>query len=146
MTTSDFGALEVLVVDDDSYQRLVIGRMLSAIGVPAVHSAESAQRALDMMGTPDVRVDALICDLDMPEMDGMEFLRRVAEKGFECSVIILSGKDANILRSVELMAREYRFAVLGTLAKPATIGALRALLLQHWARPKERARGTQPEF
>ncbi|MBE0615516.1 MAG: EAL domain-containing response regulator [Burkholderiales bacterium] len=144
MTTSDFDALKVLVVDDDSYQRLVIGKMLSAIGVPTVHFAESAQRALVMMGTTDIRVDALICDLDMPEMDGMEFLRRVAEQGFECSVIILSGKDANILRSVELMAKEYRLAVLGSLEKPATIGTLRTLLQQHWARPKARERGTQP--
>ncbi len=144
MTVSDFGALEVLVVDDDSYQRLVIGKMLSAIGVPTVHAAESAQRALVMMGTPDIRVDALICDLDMPEMDGMEFLRRVAEKGFECSVIILSGKDANILRSVELMAKEYRLTVLGSLAKPATIGTLRTLLEQHWTRPKVRERSALP--
>jgi EAL domain-containing protein (putative c-di-GMP-specific phosphodiesterase class I) len=144
MTSGDFGTLEVLVVDDDSYQRLVIGKMLSSIGVGAVHSAESAQRALELMGAPHARVDSLICDLDMPEMDGMEFLRRVAENGFEGSVIILRGKEANILRSVELMAKEYRLTVLGALAKPATLATLRDLLLQHWAIPRARKRGALP--
>lgn len=144
MAASDFGTLEVLVVDDDSYQRLVIGKMLSSIGVAAIHSAESVQSALEILGTRDARVDVLICDLDMPEMDGMEFLRRVAEKGCQSSVIILSGKDGNIVRSVELMAKEYRLAVLGALEKPATIATLRGLLSQHWTRPRVRDRGMQP--
>jgi len=143
MTSGDIGTLTVLVVDDDSFQRRVIAKMLTAIGVGAILSAESAQRALEVMDAPEPCVDTLVCDLDMPEMDGMEFLRRIAEKGFEGSVIILSGANSNILPSVVLMARAYGLRTLGALAKPATTDTLRSLLLQHWTHRKTRARDAE---
>lgn len=143
MTPGDVGTLTVLLVDDDGFQRRVITKTLTDIGVGAILSVENAQRALEVMDAPEPRVDALVCDLDMPEMDGMEFLRRTAGKGFEGSVIILSGTNSNILHSVVLMAREYGLRTLGALAKPATPDALRSLLSQHWIHPKARARDAE---
>jgi EAL domain-containing protein (putative c-di-GMP-specific phosphodiesterase class I)/ActR/RegA family two-component response regulator len=120
----------VLLVDDDAYVRSALERMLAAIGVREVHQAGSATDALTIVKNLRSRLDVIISDLDMPGVDGMEFLRRLSEERPHASVVILSGKDQSILRSVELMAREYGLEVLGVVAKPATLGALR----EHLAR------------
>ena len=113
--------LKVLIIDDDYFQRKVIARMVKLLGINAVETDESAKTALAKLQMPDNAVDVVICDLDMPDMDGIEFLRLLAEtKNITCSFIVLSCKAPNILRSVELMAKEYCLNMLGVLEKPAT--------------------------
>jgi EAL domain-containing protein (putative c-di-GMP-specific phosphodiesterase class I)/AmiR/NasT family two-component response regulator len=121
----------VLVVDDDDYVRTTIQRMLSAIGVRIVHQAQSAAGALEIAGRPSADIDVIVSDLEMPGVDGMEFLRLLSERRPGAAVLIVSGKDEDILRSVELMARAYGLEVLGVLPKPATIGVLRDALSKY---------------
>lgn len=126
-----FAALSVLVVDDDELVRTVMQRVLAQIGVGHVHVAESAEAALDAAARLVPAIDVVIADLDMPDVDGLEFLRRWSQQRPGASVLISSGKARSILRSVEVMAREYGLLVLGVLPKPATIAALREALGRH---------------
>lgn len=126
----------VLLVDDDDYIRSALERMLAALGIRDVHQAESAPAALEVTRRLRARLHIIISDLDMPGVDGMEFLRLLSEEQPRASVVILSGKESNILRSVEMMARAYGLDVLGVLTKPATLGALRERLAAY--RPVKR--------
>jgi EAL domain-containing protein (putative c-di-GMP-specific phosphodiesterase class I)/CheY-like chemotaxis protein len=124
----NYQALSVLIVDDDALVRTVIQRMLAEIGVGDVHVAGTAELALEITARLQNRLDVVISDLEMPGVDGLEFLRRLSDLHPRAAVLIFSGKAPDILRSVDLMAREYGLRVLGVLAKPTTLAALREML------------------
>ena len=141
MNDVNFASIAVLIVDDDDYQRKLLQKMLIAIDVRECHQAASATAALKITNSLRERLHVVISDLDMPDVDGMEFLRLLAGQKLEVAVLIVSGKHQDILRSVALMAKEYRLAVLGALPKPPKLAALRAKLSAYLQRPKARTRG-----
>jgi EAL domain-containing protein (putative c-di-GMP-specific phosphodiesterase class I) len=111
--------LIVLVVEDDNFQRRTVARMLRSMGAREVMEAGDGKQALAVLQGP-AYVDLVVCDLDMPEMDGMEFLRHLGRVHNNASVIICSAQKRPLLLSVEKMARAYGVRLLGTIEKPVT--------------------------
>ncbi|MEO8133252.1 MAG: EAL domain-containing response regulator [Betaproteobacteria bacterium] len=140
LTNTSFADMSVLIVDDDNYQRSVLERMLGTIGIVDISQAASASEALQQAARLGERLQVVISDLDMPGVDGMEFLRLLAEQQPGAAVLIVSGKHASILRSVELMAKEYGLAMLGTLGKPPRVSTLRTRLAAFAKAPANRPR------
>lgn len=139
-------SLKILVIDDDCYQCKVLARMLKLLGINHIEIDASAETALHKLKMPNHAIDVVICDLDMPDMDGIEFLRLLGEtQNTTCSVMVLSCKMPSILHSVELMAKEYRLNMLGVMEKPATIAAMREMLSRHLTKPSVK-RNCQPEI
>ncbi|MGA7214703.1 MAG: response regulator [Terrimicrobiaceae bacterium] len=66
--------MSVLVVDDHSDARMLVERMLEGSGAEILLAA-SAKRALDICKRQ--KIDILISDLGMPEMDGLEMIRQM---------------------------------------------------------------------
>lgn len=64
----------ILVVEDDDEARDLARRLLECLGARVV-VAENGRDGLNQLAS--VRVDAVLCDLSMPIMDGLEFARRV---------------------------------------------------------------------
>jgi EAL domain-containing protein (putative c-di-GMP-specific phosphodiesterase class I)/ActR/RegA family two-component response regulator len=141
MSGGGLAAIEVLILDDDDYQRNVLHKMLTAIGVLQVRHAASVAAALEIAAEAREQVQVVISDLDIPDVDGIEFLRLLADQKPGAAVLIVSGKHESILRSVQLMAKEYGLSVLGALSKPATLPALRDKLSSFLRRPKASAQG-----
>ena len=123
--------LDFLVVEDHDFQRETLVELLHALGAGTVHPATDGQKALDILSKHGKAVDVIICDLQMPGMDGLEFMRHIGKAGFCGSVIVASAVDAAVLTSTENMARAYSINVLGSIAKPVTRPALEQLLAQH---------------
>lgn len=118
-----------MVVDDHSFQRGVVINMLRAQGFGRIREAANGRQALAVLEDADAGpVDVVLCDLEMPEMDGIEFLRILSDARLARSVVILSGREPEILRSVETMLQGSGLGVLGCLKKPVSIEALGALL------------------
>ena len=69
MADVDFSAIKVMVVDDDAFSRKFVTRMLEALGVGHVVTAENGVDALSQLGDSDAEVDLVICDIVMPEID-----------------------------------------------------------------------------
>ncbi len=127
-------ALRVLVVDDHHFLRTAVQKMLNALGVKDVLQANDGQRALDILqDAPPGVIDVVLCDLDMPGMDGMEFLRHLANSHPQpLSIIIMSGLDTALINSVEKMARAYGLRLLGAVEKPISQNKLGSLLARHF--------------
>lgn len=89
-TVRGFGG-HILVVDDDSDLRWVLGRTLGALGF-AVVSASNGEDALFEVGTR--RFDAVLLDINMPGMGGIEACRRIRKKDPLLPILMLTVRDA----------------------------------------------------
>jgi CheY-like chemotaxis protein len=102
--------------------------MLGDLGVSNVINAMSAPTALDILQAHGDYIDVIICDLNMPDMDGIEFIRHLAAREFKGSLILTSGEDMRILKTVEKLAIEHDLQVIGVLEKPVSPARLGELL------------------
>ena len=81
-------------------------------------------------------------DLVMPEMDGVEVLRLLAERGCQAMIIITSGVGSRVLDAAQRSAEAYSLNIAGVLPKPINRVVLRALLAK---RPPAPARAVVTE-
>jgi two-component system chemotaxis response regulator CheB len=81
--------IQVLIVDDSALMRNLIGRMVE--DTPGLAIAEKAMNgAFALQKIPRVNPDVICLDLEMPEMNGIEFLKKRKELGIKIPVVILS--------------------------------------------------------
>ena len=81
--------ISVLVVDDSALMRNLIGRMIE--DTPGLTVADKAMNGLFALSKiPRVNPDVICLDIEMPEMNGIEFLRERKKRGIEIPVVILS--------------------------------------------------------
>ncbi|HEY0338049.1 MAG TPA: EAL domain-containing response regulator [Burkholderiales bacterium] len=121
--------LTVLVVEDHEFQRELIVGMLQRLNARKIESAEDGQQALNVLST--AAVDLIISDVDMPGMDGLEFMRHLASTGYRGSVILVSAIESALLGAAEAMTRAYGITLLGVISKPVTRAALARLIVRH---------------
>lgn|SRR3989344_3056883 len=139
--------LIVLVVEDHDFQRRTVARMLRSLGAREVMEAGDGKQALALIRDA-VPVDLVVCDLDMPEMDGMELIRHLGQTNNAASIIISSAQGRSLLASVEKMARAYGARLLGVIEKPVTLDGLEDLIARHEPAKSqpERASAAAPGF
>ena len=124
---SPLAALSVLVVDDHDFQRRTATALLGRLGVGSLAEARDGTDALDLLAR-SAPPDVIVCDIDMPGMDGVEFIRHVAERRFASAVVIASGLERKVLQAVEAIGEGYGLQVLGAVEKPLTARRLAELL------------------
>jgi EAL domain-containing protein (putative c-di-GMP-specific phosphodiesterase class I)/CheY-like chemotaxis protein len=137
--------LHFLVVEDHGFQRWAVGNALSSIGAKHVYSAPDGHTALTMFRNREPPIDILITDLDMPDMDGMEMLRRVRECGSPVSVILVSSLKLSLIASVGSMATAYGIDLLGAIEKPVTAEKL-AQAMKDYKPAARAAEISQPQY
>ena len=123
----DIRHLRVLVIDDEPFYLDFTRTLLENLNIHQVFTAQSARQALTHL-SGQFDADALILDLSMPEMDGVEFLRHVAKLNFKGGIILLSSADAGVLKAAKRLTMGLGLKVLDILAKPVSIEALAAAL------------------
>ncbi|MBY3753790.1 response regulator [Azospirillum formosense] len=68
-----FGDFSVLVIEDESFTRMVLAKMLAALGFRSVHQAADGEAGLAAVQTH--KPDLVVCDVEMQPMDGLGFLK-----------------------------------------------------------------------
>jgi len=141
------GSLSVLVVDDDDLQRQFLARLLARAGIGPLFWATNGRSALEAFREEQQPIDVVVCDLLMPEMDGIEFLKQVSDEGYNPSIVISSGADEDTQREMETMARTRGLRVLGFIPKPVSVDALLTVLARHGSQdvPAETVPEPEPE-
>jgi PAS domain S-box-containing protein len=116
----------VLIVDDDPVARHQITMLLSSLGVQNVLTVAGAEAALAEIA--ETSIDLLISDLNMPGMDGVEFMRHLAGNNYRGCMILASGVEEQLLQTAAEMTRAKGMNLRGTIKKPVTRNALLQLL------------------
>lgn len=132
--------MKALVIDDDPFMLSLLTRQLAALDVEDVAAYGKAAEALAALGADRATTELIVCDLQMPEMDGVEFIRHLVGLGYVGRLILVSGEDERILDTAERLARSQRLEVLGALRKPVSREALQQLLARR-SPPCRQARG-----
>jgi DNA-binding NtrC family response regulator len=113
----------ILVVDDEESLLRILVRFLSGLGHHVITATNGAD-ALTLL--EDGSADLLITDVNLPQVDGIQILRTLSERGMRVPVIAMSGggtfDKSLLLGSAELLG------ALETLEKPFELDALRQLI------------------
>jgi len=120
--------LRVMVVDDDDFQREFVIDLLNDLGIDSVVAASGGADALAQFGNSEPRHDLIICDLQMPDIDGFDLLAKLSEQQFAGSVIIASGQMQTVIDYASLVAQVSSFKYLGELQKPFNKQQLETLI------------------
>ena len=124
-----FKNINILVVEDDAFQRNIIVNMLRSLGVSLISEASNGHEALACIRNKNVKkIDLVLSDLKMPEMDGMEFLRSLGEEHNAIEIIILSSVDKKLLSTVDRISDIYKLNLLGAIEKPISLKQLKNIL------------------
>lgn len=109
---------DIIIVDDDQFQLKLLSHQLAMVGYENVTAFDDGQTALDQMAGKMLDGTVVILDLNMPNMDGLEFLQRLQESQFNGALLLVSGEDERVLQAAEKLASSYNLQVLGHLSKP----------------------------
>lgn len=134
--------LHILVLDDDPTVREMTAAMLEELGVPSIITAANGREGLQLLDAASQPPNILICDLTMPGMDGIEFLRHVAARRYRGDVVLLSGVTAGVLKAAERLAAAHDLEVLGVMEKPVELERLAEVLSRGRRHGKRRAART----
>ena len=125
---STYGTIKkqkLLVVDDEIAICLAVCGLAERIGYEAVyvqHGRIESQYSNE--------IAAIILDLFMPGMDGVETLRYLADKGCKAPIILISGSETHVLRSAQILAEGRGLSVKGVLKKPFSLKEIQNLLVK----------------
>jgi two-component system chemotaxis response regulator CheY len=103
--------LRTLIVDDSSVMRKIVARALQQGGVSVGEILEAANgsEALDILRAQ--KVDLVLSDINMPVMDGLEFVRQLQSvdnaKGVPVVMITTEGSESHVMQAISNGARGY---------------------------------------
>ncbi len=94
-----FSSINVMLVDDEVFAHRFVTRILDMLGTGEVLTAVNGADALEKLAKTDVAIDLIISDIEMPEVDGYEFVRKVrygqVPKYKDVPILILTGQDTD---------------------------------------------------
>ncbi|MGC9386546.1 MAG: EAL domain-containing response regulator [Hydrogenovibrio sp.] len=117
----------VLIVEDSKTQRVLLETLCADLGIATVLSAKNGRQAIDkLMSVP--QIDLVICDLELPKIDGIEMLYLIGKRRKNFALLVMSGREQSLISAVELMAKSEGFYTLGAHKKPVKESDLTAVL------------------
>lgn len=129
----DKSTFRILVLDDEPFMLRLIVRILADQGFALVTGCDNGRAALEQVAGSNPP-DLILSDLNMPEMDGVEFVRKLVEHSYMGSLILVSGEDERVLQTTEKLVQAHRITLLGHLNKPVSPAGL-TKLLEKWSPP-----------
>ena len=107
-----------LVVDDDPFSLAIAQRALNKLGFAECVVAEDGDEGLRILAQMAPAPDLILCDIFMPNKDGIEFLDALAQSKFQGQVVLVSGGDPTMLEVAEKLGTHGGLNVTATLIKP----------------------------
>ena len=103
--------IRALIVDDSSVMRKIVERSLRQAGVNLTKVLEAGNGAEALAVLRENQVDLILCDINMPVMDGLEFVKQIAgvpnAKGVPVVMITTEGSESHVVQALSCGARGY---------------------------------------
>ena len=103
--------LRVLIVDDSSVMRKIVERSLRQAGLDLGEVIEAGNGAEALAEVNKGKFDLILSDINMPAMDGLEFLKNLANvesaKGTPVVMITTEGSEARVVEALSVGAKGY---------------------------------------
>lgn len=128
MSQTNLEDLRILCLDDHAFMLDIMAARLEKLGISQVVTRETAVEALALLKDNLNAYDVLLCDLNMPDVDGIEFMQELSASGYAGGVGIVSGAHDVMIQIAEAFADARGIRFLGTLKKPFTTKELGYLL------------------
>lgn len=100
-----------LIVDDSSVMRKIVERSLRQAGLGLSQVLEAGNGAEGLAAVQKNKVDLILCDINMPVMDGLEFVKQLAnlENGKDVPVVMITteGSEGHVVQALSAGARGY---------------------------------------
>ena len=100
-------AKNILICDDAAFMRMMIKDILTKNGYNIAGEAENGQKAVEKYA--ELKPDLVLMDITMPEMDGIEALKRIKANDPNAQVIMCSamGQQAMVIESIQSGAKDF---------------------------------------
>ena len=100
-------AKRVLICDDAAFMRMMIKDILTKNGYEIAAEAENGIKAVEKYN--ETKPDLVMMDITMPEMDGIQALKKIKEVDASANVIMCSamGQQAMVIESIQSGARDF---------------------------------------
>ncbi|HIM07756.1 MAG: EAL domain-containing response regulator [Gammaproteobacteria bacterium] len=129
----------VLIIDDDQRICRLIKRVADGLGVESFVTDNPELFESAYLGyEPNV----ILMDLQMPKLDGIELLRKLAEYQSKAAIILASGMDKSVLETTEELGKSLGLNMFGFLNKPIDIDDVKKILEKQFDPVKERTTQT----
>ncbi|HZW95190.1 MAG TPA: response regulator [Candidatus Eremiobacteraceae bacterium] len=103
--------VRVLIIDDSSVMRKIVERSLRQAGIDLTQVVEAGNGAEALTALQENKVDLILCDINMPVMDGLEFIKQLSgvvnAKGVPVIMITTEGSEAHVVQALSCGARGY---------------------------------------
>ena len=98
---------KILIVDDAAFMRMMIKDILTKNGYEIAAEAENGQKAVEKYA--ETKPDLVLMDITMPEMDGIQALKKIKELDGGANVIMCSamGQQAMVIEAIQSGARDF---------------------------------------
>lgn len=100
-------AKNILICDDAAFMRMMIKDILTKNGYTVAGEAENGAKAVEKYA--ELKPDLVLMDITMPEMDGIQALKKIRENDPKASVIMCSamGQQAMVIESIQSGAKDF---------------------------------------
>lgn len=119
---------QTLLLDDDEFALMLLAQRLAHVGCGQTTACLEGQQALTLIAQQPDAFGLVFCDLQMPGMDGVEFVRKLAQIKFRGGLVLLSGESGRVLKAAQKLASALGFEVFGAFEKPVSTEQLRQVL------------------
>jgi two-component system, chemotaxis family, chemotaxis protein CheY len=103
--------IRTLIVDDSSVMRKIVERSLRQAGLNIAEVLEAGDGAEALAAVQNNKVDLILCDINMPVMDGLEFVKRLSAvdstKSIPVVMITTEGSEGHVVEALSSGARGY---------------------------------------
>jgi two-component system chemotaxis response regulator CheY len=103
--------IRALIIDDSSVMRKIVERSLRQAGLELSKVTEAGNGAEALAALARETVDLILCDINMPVMDGLEFVKQLATmesaKGIPVVMITTEGSENHVIQALSAGAKGY---------------------------------------